>query len=330
MEKKVIRLTDKMLREMVSRTVRMILEDNLQEKPYIIKEYYPNTPEWDYIVQNKKQLWKFLDDGYRYAGYRNGFIGCPNDAYLVKKPNLMKIAFCGETIVAVSVYTGYRGGFKCVGATVTTDAEYRKIGVDALNEIVDIDISKYKEFYWIECSGKMETIYEKHGGFKIPSSMASSILKADVTIIDEWHYERNIGNSTEPIEKIIYGFNSKDTYDIIRHDEFDRFENWVKWIENRDVNESYEHKSFGKFTEVDCADGVINAFLEFNMMEGVFDFPKELLDKLMHSVKVLEKHLRECEVDPDKAKTYRLLISAGRDLYDSSVPMEMHLFKREG
>ena len=39
-------------------------------------------------------------------------------------------------MIAISVYTGYQEGKKCVGITATTNNELRDLGIIALKEII--------------------------------------------------------------------------------------------------------------------------------------------------------------------------------------------------
>ena len=49
------------------------------------------------------------------------------------------------------------------------------------NEIIKRNITQDKEFYWTECSGSIERLYEKHNGIKIPNEYAFDILQTPMT-----------------------------------------------------------------------------------------------------------------------------------------------------
>lgn len=73
------------------------------------------------------------------------------------------------------------------------------------NEIIKRNITQDKEFYWTECSGSIERLYEKHNGIKIPNEYAFDILQTPMTLLDDgYHYERVIKGETQ--KKVIYGF----------------------------------------------------------------------------------------------------------------------------
>ena len=83
------------------------------------------------------------------------------------------------------------------------------------NEIIKRNITQDKEFYWTECSGSIERLYEKHNGIKIPNEYAFDILQTPVTLLDDgYHYERVIKGETQ--KKVIYGFNNEETFNIVK------------------------------------------------------------------------------------------------------------------
>ena len=45
------------------------------------------------------------------------------------------------------------------------------------NEIIKRNITQDKEFYWTECSGSIERLYEKHNGIKFQMNMLSTFFK---------------------------------------------------------------------------------------------------------------------------------------------------------
>ena len=178
-----------------------------------IKEFSPNSNNWNYIKENIKQLWEFLNNGYKRAGYEK-FCGCDNYRSLLRNANLIKIGFCDGVWVAVSVYTGYRGGFKNVGITATVDENLRSQGVKIVHNIIKTDIGNFKNFFWSECSGAVERLYEKYNGIKIPNEYVSTILqKVIIPEEDGFHYLRDIKGDMQ--RKIMYGFNDKDTFEKI-------------------------------------------------------------------------------------------------------------------
>ena len=56
------------------------MDENIIYKRYYLKE---NQDDNDYIRSNRQMLWKFLDDGYRYASLKE-FRGCINARSLWK------------------------------------------------------------------------------------------------------------------------------------------------------------------------------------------------------------------------------------------------------
>lgn len=92
------------------------------------------------------------------------------------------------------------------------------------------------KFYWCECSDAIEHYYEKFDGFKIPNTYAQEILnikseedKPIVLMDDGYHYRRYSKSLERYFTKIIYGFNSPDTFNKIIEKETSLYKNgWMK------------------------------------------------------------------------------------------------------
>lgn len=187
---------------------------------FILQIYNINDEEdKEYISKNKKQIWKFFDDGYMAAGLGH-FVGCTNDKSVKRNTVLLKIAREKVTmdIITMSIYSAHPDGIKCVGLTITTDNKYKNIAKDALRFIIKEDISKFQEYYWCECDGAIRHYYEKFGGTKIPNVYLPAIFKdkfkdMDIKYIDDYEYIRDIGKNTEnetTAKKCLFGFPNKE------------------------------------------------------------------------------------------------------------------------
>lgn len=200
----------------------MIVENTVKNfGSYKIEVYLASEPEDKvFISGNRKFIQEFLDKGYMRAGIGN-FFGCANPNAVKKNATMLKVARKSDTneIIAMSIYSSRWGGFKCVGATVTTDDRLRKLGRIALNQIVREDTKLWNKFIWAECSGKMDELWERSGGIKIPNSYLPLFMDektlATVEIEDGELYEYtrifNPGTIEEvKNKKTVYGFANKD------------------------------------------------------------------------------------------------------------------------
>lgn len=192
---------------------------------YYLKIYRPFEDEEDkkYISINRRQIYNFLEDGYLNKTSQ-GFEGCGSSRDLKTKSVEVKIAYATETneMIAVSVYSSYLKGKKCVGLTATLNKKYENFGKEAIKEIIKYDINFTNKFYWCECSDAIEHYYEKFDGFKIPNTYTQEILNIKseenkpFVFMDDGYYYRRYSKSLERyFTKIIYGFNSPDTFNKI-------------------------------------------------------------------------------------------------------------------
>lgn len=275
---------------------------------YDIVDYMKDSSDWSYIKKNKVRIWDFLNDGYEFVGY-DKFCGCDNVKSLLKNANLVKIAFYDGEWVAVAVYTGYRGGYKCVGITATTDMGLWNIGKDAVNDIVRNDVCQFSEFYWTECSGTLERLYEKHNGIKIPNEYAFSILQRPVTLLkDGYHYEREIKGETQ--QKVIYGFNNKETFETVKREYTAYINDCIQKIVNCQINEDVEVPSFGRLSKTQCSIAVVNFFVDLRWEDECYELSLDAYKILMQHV----NYLKRISNNHQRDEQLELAISNGKDL----------------
>lgn len=261
---------------------------NKEISAYDIREFSKekDSSSWQYVEEHKNEIWDFINKGYQEAGYEK-FCGCDNARSLFKNANLIKIAFCNEEWVAICVYTGYRGGYKCVGITATTNSNLRSVGIEAVKEMIKLNVTQYDEFYWTECSGSIEHLYEKYNGIKIPNEYVTSILQKPVTLLnDGFHYERFVKGDTQ--QKIIYGFNDQETFDRVKREHTEYINQCIQLILNSQINEDVEKPSFGRLSKVQCSVAIINFFVDLRWEEECYDLSSESLDILIKNVKYLK------------------------------------------
>lgn len=318
--------TERELIEFLSKKVKehLIKEETEEKKSFIIKEYVPTDETWEYIKVNKQKIWEFLNNGYIYAGYER-FCGCDNARSLFKNANLIKIGFLNNEWVSISVYTGYKGGYKNVGITATTDNDLRKYGVDSVHTIIKEDIGNFRDFFWTECSGSVEHLYEKYDGIKIPNEYVFGILQIPINLdSDGFHYTRNIKG--EPQRKVIYGFNNKETFEKVLNEREEYINSCIQTILNNQINEAIEKPSFGKLSKLDCAIAIVNFFVDQRWESECYEFPKQSLRELKRQIEIIEYYLKKNLISDDKINIAKLAIDNGKDILETSDIMKLNRF----
>lgn len=164
-----------------------------------------------------------MDLGYNYAGLGR-WIGCEGKSD-VKRCKIFKITVDNDgEWLAMGVYNKKSNkyiGNKCIGITATTNKEKRKLAIKSIKDIIKNDVNNWDELYWIECSGKIEEYYKQTYAIPIQNIYLDYYLgegsyKSYVNNEDNdgFHYYRTINNTIQ--KKIIYGFNSIDTFNKIK------------------------------------------------------------------------------------------------------------------
>lgn len=184
-----------------------------------------------YIGLHKNEIWEFMNDGYVAAGL-DKFKGCYNAKSVKNNASILRVATRKDDYkpLAMSVYTKYLGGNKCVGITrrFGDNPQLTELARIALKHIIKMDISQFREYVWIECDGAIKHYWEKFGGTKIPNSYLPCIFPEDVlsriTVTDgeDYDYDRVIGRGedAETVRKCVFGFNKPDVLEkyILEHD----------------------------------------------------------------------------------------------------------------
>lgn len=316
-------MTEERLLEILAENAKEIKKEGIFD--YNIVNFVNGTDDWKYIRENKNALWDFMDEGYKHAGLKQGFLGCNSPNKLWENPNLIRIAFCKNTWVAISVYSPYQGGNKCVGITATTDENYRKTGVAAVNEIIKNDVQLYDKFYWCECSGDIEALYEKYKGIKIPSEFSKEIIRNILSFNpDGFHYVRMIGEEKQ--EKIVYGFNTPETFNRI----YERYKNYiddcVNELKSQQINEENgEIPSWGRYAYYRVCENVIVLFIDIIEQNGVHELPKESLAHLQFATDSLEDQLKRISgITGEERNRLEHNVKNGRYMLATISPLELH------
>ena len=239
----------------------MVVENTVENfGSYKIEVYLASEPEDKvFISGNRKFIQEFLDKGYMRAGIGN-FFGCANPNAVKKNTTMLKVARESDSnkIVAMSIYSSRWGGFKCVGATVTTEQSLRSLGIIALDQIIREDTKLWDKFVWAECSGAIEYKWDKFGGIKIPNAYLPMFMDErtlnEVEIDDDeiYVYRRVINRGTEnevKVSKVIYGFPNEDVMNRYINDTNTSFESLCEKYGKDMSDVLIEHLNYRQFPE---------------------------------------------------------------------------------
>ena len=293
---------------------------------YKIERYYKRDDSWQFVKENRNDLFDFFDRGYMFAGLGH-FMGCDRASGLYKNSNCLKIATYDGEWVAMSVYTGYAGGYKCVGITATTNPSLRYIGKEAVKTIIKEDIGLTMDFYWVECDGAVEHLYKKFGGYEIPSVYVYCFFQntkhKPIPIKgDPYGYYRSFGvdENRQWRRKVIFGFNSQETYDLVTQKSEQEINDILKEAGYYDLRE--DESPLEKKLKI--AHKVIGCFYELRYDEGWYDLPDNAIDALSNSINFIKKH-----IDDNTCPEYMLydmqdIVDIGEEILDTSTKMELH------
>lgn len=255
---------------------------------YTIYTYWPKENDNDktFIRGNKFTLFNFLNDGYNEAGLGD-FKGCSDAKHLARNASCVRICTQNETdeIIALGVYTDYRQGNKAVGYTVTTDKYLRDLGIKALNDIIKLDIQTTDKYYWSACSGAIEHLYLKHNAIMIPNIFIDNyydLSKVHVELINDGFHFFEYDKNDDKYEKVIFGFNSKETFDKVNKELEDKIFNSIEHSDN--LNEKYSDLSY-----VNQLSKKLAVFIDYVEFDGLQELPKRCYD-------YFKELINECDV----------------------------------
>ena len=262
------------IKRIIREEITNVLKDNSANNSYNIVTYFPKLNETDneFLKRNRKILWDFMNVGYRYAGLGD-FRGCANDRALYKNASCLRIGYHNDTMIALAVYTSYQQGFKGVGYTVTTDETLRELGKKCLNEIIKIDISAEKQYFWSICSGSIEHLWDKFGGTKIPNTFASEYLPiAGISkVLDDGFSIVITDKNGNEEKKVIFGYNSEETFNKV-----------VSFME-KGVSDSLKD-NIDESSEIDVMAKILyrqlSVYIELVYVDGWSDIPESCLEHL--------------------------------------------------
>ena len=241
---------------------------------YDIITYYPKEDENDllFLKTNKYSIYKFLDDGYVYAKLGK-FKGCDNVRSLIKNSSCLRIGYYNDEMIAIGVYTNYQQGYNAVGYTVTTNLDYRDLGILCLHDIIKLDINTSDKYFWTVCSGAIEHMWQINGGKMIPTLFIDEYFDVDKIKIDLisdgfhfWLYDKD----DERYKKVIFGYNSKSVFDKIHK----TLENKIfSSIEHSEINEKYSDDKY-----VEELQRKLAVYIDYVEFDGYKELPKSVID----------------------------------------------------
>lgn len=276
-----------------------------------------NTTDKLYIKEHLDEIWAILQTGYEEQG---GFKGFQSRNDLLKKSPFLRLGYCNDSIVAVTVYNGYLGGEKCVGFTCVKN-EQHETGVKLLELILEYNIVNWEQWIWIEASGKVEEMCKTLGAFNVPCDYAIIYLQnIPYEECDEYHYSRMIAGKKEV--KTIFGFKDAETFDIIKNNLNKKVDEFLKKTQNKkgglNENQSKKEEIYQQYLQKkgDCQryKDIIDYFIYLHEDEGINELPIESLNILRSAVDSLQEIINSSHELTIDRKYLRLAIEEGNEL----------------
>ncbi|MDE5889200.1 MAG: hypothetical protein K2H20_04180, partial [Bacilli bacterium] len=203
---------------------KYLLVESIKEVAYNNNEIYivsynikNNSFDKQEVSELMPTLWDLL-----LQAYNNDIKGVNNPKRLFKNTTKVRVCYYEGNVVTCAFYSDYKGGNKLMygGAMRGELHEIGKQGFDAIVQR-DSDVENIEEYNWVEASGSVEKAFKRHSAYNLPSKYASEVLQIkDISIVDNFHYKRVIGNENEEFVKTIFGIVSKNILQQIAMDTF--------------------------------------------------------------------------------------------------------------
>ena len=198
-----------------------------------------------------------------------------------------------------------------------------------MRHILKEDINLVENFYWTECSDALECFYEKHGGIKIPNEYLDLFIGKYKSLSDDgYHFSIEVTDADgemEEIEKVIFGFNSKEVFEHIKNKNDERMMKYIYRITNKTIKESVYVKNLSKedyYTEV------VYVFYE-DRVDGFKDYSNETMNILKEAVEYLKRFVELNKNNKDiNIEKYSTAIWNGEDLIATATIMDIHNYKK--
>lgn len=315
-----IKVTEKQLINLVKECVLTVLNESTKISEYeydghiisVINYSRDNDEDMEYIRSKKEEIWKILDSGYQKLG---GFKGFQTIKDMLKKSPFYRIGYCDGELVTVTVYNGYLGGAKCVGATCVKSDKH-DIGVKLLEYIIEYNITDWDNWIWVEASGKIEEMCKNADGFNVPTKFAELYLNhIPFSPVDEYHYTRMISGKKEI--KTIFGFKDEESFQIIKNDLNDKVSAFLKKF-NLNEEQSVYSRYISKKHPVYKYKSIIDYFVYLKDDEQYNEFTEESIEILKNAIQIVKKFLQDTTIDEKEKYYLRIAIEEGQRVIDSS------------
>ena len=188
-------------------------------------------------------------------------------------------------------------------------------------EILNDDIVNWKQWIWIEASGKVEEMCKTLGAFNVPSDYAIIYLQnVPYEECDEYHYSRMIAGKKEI--KTIFGFKDAETFETITNDLNNKVEEFLKKTQNKKggLNENLLKKEeiYQRYIQKkgDCQryKDIIDYFIYLHEDEGINELPIESLNILRSAVDSLQEIIDTSNELIINRKYLKIAIEEGNEL----------------
>lgn len=191
-----------------------------------------------------------------------------------------------------------------------------------LSSVSKRKIDDSEKIFWTVCSAPWRE-YEKNGGIKIPNKYLDLFVSDYKSKSDDgYHFttEVEFDGETEEIRKIIFCFNTTDTFESRKEKNDERIKKYIKRITNPTVSGTTYVRDMPKedyYTEV------IYIFYE-DRVDGNKDYSTETMNILKEAVDYLKEfiELNKNNKDVDIRK-YSNAIWNGEDLMSSAIIMDI-------
>ena len=125
---------------------------------------------------------------------------------------------------------------------------------------------------------------------------------------DGYHYEREIKGETQ--QKVIYGFNNKETFETVKREYTAYINDCIQKIVNCQINEDVEVPSFGRLSKTQCSIAVVNFFVDLRWEDECYELSLDAYKILMQHV----NYLKRISSNHQRDEQLELAISNGKDL----------------
>jgi len=178
------------------------------------------------------------------------------------------------------------------------------------------------EFYWIVCSDAIEHLWENFGSTKIPNIFVNDYLgnKKYELANDEYHFYINIAD--ENYKKIIFGYNSEETYNKVV--------NYIKNEINNSVNNVSESFMPNKDKVIDIAkiySKNLAAYIDLIDINGWYELPEECIVDFKQMINDVESVVKDMNANEYVYKHINENLNTCKELLKIIQPLKINKIK---